>query len=330
MSYAPSTKLSHTNGTARATMLTGENVMVTAGLGCGQMMKLADWIILADGAPIQEAALSTQQAEANIAHASAMWATAYAQQNSVVGTKFRWTLNPENYRVAIMTAKGVLQVKSVTDGLVDCDTTHTVGGSYPLIKAMFTDEAAWRASLPAGGTTVLSLPGKLAEHQKADAAYKSLSDVEKVQALLTRYKIRTSVWESRSQTEVMRDAAARIQYLRWELSAMTLEQEIDAPRKRGKLTRLLKNIIAYYTSVRAYCEQNPQQAEEKPIHMRHVGTGKIRAAIAGVYHLITVHGDKIAVAPETHRWSNVHLYNNFAEMGNPKLSVHYHRRTLDV
>jgi hypothetical protein len=260
-----------------------------------------------------------------------MWATAYAQQSpTAIGTKFRWTLTPENYRVAIMTAKGVLQVKSVTDGLVDCDTTHTVGGSYPLIKTMFTDEAAWRASLPAGGTTVLSPPGKHVEKQKADAAYKSLSDVEKVQALLTRYKIRTSVWESRSQTEAMRDAAARMQYLRWELSAMTVEQEIEAPRKRGKLTRLLKNVVTYYSSVRAYCEQNPQQAEEKAIHMRHVGTGKIRAAIAGVYNLITLHGDKIAVAPENHRWGNVKLYNNFAEMGNPKLSVHYHRRTIEV
>ena len=48
MSYTPGTKLSHT-ATHRATVLTGDNVMVTLGLGVGQMMKLADWIILADG-----------------------------------------------------------------------------------------------------------------------------------------------------------------------------------------------------------------------------------------------------------------------------------------
>jgi hypothetical protein len=53
MSYTPGTKLSHT-ATHRATVLTGDNVMVTLGLGVGQMMKLADWIILADGATIQE------------------------------------------------------------------------------------------------------------------------------------------------------------------------------------------------------------------------------------------------------------------------------------
>ena len=54
MPYTPGTKLSHTDATRRATVLTGDNVMVTAGLGYGQMMKLADWIILADGAKIQE------------------------------------------------------------------------------------------------------------------------------------------------------------------------------------------------------------------------------------------------------------------------------------
>ena len=54
MSYTPGTKLSHTDATRRATVLTGDNVMVTGGLGYGQMMKLADWLILADGARIQE------------------------------------------------------------------------------------------------------------------------------------------------------------------------------------------------------------------------------------------------------------------------------------
>ena len=54
MSYTPGTKLSHTDATRHATVLTGDNVMVTAGLGYGQMMKLADWLILADGARIQE------------------------------------------------------------------------------------------------------------------------------------------------------------------------------------------------------------------------------------------------------------------------------------
>ena len=38
MSYTPGTQLSHTDATRHATVLTGDNVMVTAGLGYGQMM----------------------------------------------------------------------------------------------------------------------------------------------------------------------------------------------------------------------------------------------------------------------------------------------------
>ena len=54
MSYTAGTKLSHTDTSCCATVLTDNNVMVTTGLGYGQMMKLVDWLILADGAPIQE------------------------------------------------------------------------------------------------------------------------------------------------------------------------------------------------------------------------------------------------------------------------------------
>ena len=405
MSYTPGTKLSHSDAKARATVLTGDNVMVTVGLGYGQMMKLADWMILADGARIQEEyipvpkneaahnasgaeyipvpkneaahnasgaeytpSLSTpapppapssslptaqERALASIAHASAMWATAYAQnpfvkavqQNpAVVGAKFRWTLNPETYRVAIMTAKGLLQVKSVTDGAgavhpttcpcVPCRelamTPPAPWARRPLIKTMFADETAWRASLPAGGTVELSLPDKIAEAQKADAVYNGLSDLEKVKALLTRYKILTQAWESSSRAETMRHCYERIQSLRQLLAARTLQEDMTFPRARRRLDLALKREMRFYAIAKGYCDSDPVKAAQKPIIIARRGTGKIHAIIGGERNILTVFQDKIAATAELHPWGGVKLYSNFAEMGNPKLSVSYRRRTIDV
>jgi hypothetical protein len=87
-----------------------------------------------------------------------------------VGSKMRWTLNEETYRVAVQTKKGILQVKSVTDGAGEChdDGCSCVpcaeirmvppppwrGSRRPLKLTFFADEAAWKASLPEGGNII--------------------------------------------------------------------------------------------------------------------------------------------------------------------------------
>ena len=166
MSYTPGTKLSHTDATRRATVLTGDNVMVTGGLGYGQMMKLADWLILADGARIQEEFIPVPKD-------GAVAPLPPAPPPPAIGSKFRWALNGETYRVAIMTAKGLLQVKSVTDGggevhpttcreCTPCKelamTPPAPWARRPLKQTMFADEAAWRASLPTGGSVEITPP----------------------------------------------------------------------------------------------------------------------------------------------------------------------------
>lgn len=54
MSYAQRTKLSYANKTECATVVTDGNVVVTAGLCRGQIMKLVDWLILADFERVHE------------------------------------------------------------------------------------------------------------------------------------------------------------------------------------------------------------------------------------------------------------------------------------
>lgn len=95
--------------------------------------------------------------------------------NYPVGTKLKWVLNQETYRVAIVTKKGVLQVKSVTDGGGDC---HDAGCScvpcreialsggrlppwrrgLPLKKTLFANETEWRNSLPPNGQITVTRP----------------------------------------------------------------------------------------------------------------------------------------------------------------------------
>lgn len=88
-----------------------------------------------------------------------------------VGTKLKWVLNEETYRVAIVTKKGVLQVKSVQDGCGECHDNDCACGpcwehlhnapwrpQLPLKKTLFENEAEWRKSLPSSGRVVVTRP----------------------------------------------------------------------------------------------------------------------------------------------------------------------------
>ena len=91
-------------------------------------------------------------------------------------TKLKWVLNGKNYRVAIVTKRGILEVKAVIDGRNYCHDfssckcnpceeirlSKRLGvenppwqRSAPLIKRFFETEAAWRDSLPHGGTVTI-------------------------------------------------------------------------------------------------------------------------------------------------------------------------------
>ena len=126
--------------------------------------------------------------------------------NHPVGTKLKWVLNQETYRVAIVTKKGVLQVKSVTDGggdcheagcsCIPCSEIRLSGGlippwrrGRPLKKTLFASEAEWRNSLPLSGNIIAKQP------RMNDAALKALSceplkamtDTKKLKELQMRF-----------------------------------------------------------------------------------------------------------------------------------------------
>ena len=315
MSYTPGTKLSHTDISCRATVLTGDNVMVTAGLGYGQMMKLADWLILADGAKIQEfTPLPAASAPLPV-----------AAPPPAIGSKLRWTLDANTYRVAIMTAKGLLQVKSVTDGAGEFHPTTcrecrpckelamtppAPWARRPLKQTMFADEAAWRASLPTGGSVEITPPAKPVAEQKVAAVAQAPNDVEKLKAAIKTYKIRTTAYVEPSPREQLKAAAERMEKIRAELAALTLDQDLEWPHMRHTLTRQLKHARGWYISMKIAC--NGPNSHMKALRMSHRGTGRISLYTSDEILLLTVHEDKIAATPSTS--CPARLYNNFTEI----------------
>jgi hypothetical protein len=176
--YKAGTKLSYNNGTECCTVLTDGNALVTKVWGerWWEQMRLADWLILAEGQEEEDfipivPANTLQQEEfddlpdlislndvevnqfwAELGHRSAQLE---AQPNPTypkrsIGTKLKWVSeeDEETYRVAIVTKHGICQVKAITEGGGDC---YYIGKKRYLTKRTFDSEGSWRNALPEGG-----------------------------------------------------------------------------------------------------------------------------------------------------------------------------------
>ncbi len=198
MSYAPGTRLMSGSRVEHATVLSDGMVMADAyenGWRWRYMMKLADWLLISGDVKI-----ITDTPLASLANAAIQAATKEAEPEPVplpkrpVGTKLRWVLSEETYRIAIATADGILQVKSVTDGAGECLPLPADAYSWQrakLKKVMFPTEEEWRSSLPQGGeVTIAELPPK-----NAPVIVEGASDAEKVEQLAIRFKVRAGVYE---------------------------------------------------------------------------------------------------------------------------------------
>ena len=122
--------------------------------------------------------------------------------NQPVGTKLKWVLNEETYRVAIVTKNGVLQVKAVEDGCGEChDEGCNCGPCWehlhdapwrprlPLKKTFFESEAEWRNSLPSSGQVIVTQPqmNKNALNRLCYAPLTAITDANKLKELEDRF-----------------------------------------------------------------------------------------------------------------------------------------------
>ena len=319
MSYAPGTKLSSFDTNLHATVLTDAKVMMTHGLGAGQIVKLDDWLILAG----ENIVVFSSQAQAE----------PQAQENPAsIGSKFRWDLNGDNYRVAIMTSKGLLQVKSVTDGVTDKDSIGRVK------TTMFTDEAAWRASLPQGNA-IINLVGpdnRNDVEKRIERTQKSgrfIDDAGKLNEFMEHFNIRSHFFHATSPNKMVQFFLERVESYRKELNKITLEEDL-AGSKRHPYTLGLKRALRNYNhyKYRASISTNPDVGTP---HLYVRGKNRLLTNIGGTEYDVGLKVDnlnptQIAIRLISSKHSPAILYNSLAAMGNPKIYMIYRRRRIEL
>jgi len=122
-----------------------------------------------------------------------------------VGTKFKWTKDADNYRVAVQTKKGLLQVKVVTGGQADyhencackrCVEIRLSNGQIPpwrrgppLKMTLFENEFNWRDSFNeiGGKLSIISAPITKEMRQLCSAPLDAVTDALKLKELERRF-----------------------------------------------------------------------------------------------------------------------------------------------
>lgn len=338
MSYLPATKLFSVSAGLHATVLTDGKAMMTQGLGAGQIVKLEDWLILAgDDVAVFSQKPQVQQMQQEPVQESVQVQPPVQEQkelkNPQIGSKFRWSLDANNYRVAIMTAKGVLQVKSVAEGIADKDS---FGRTKTL---MFYNEAAWRASLPQGDAVIeLVGPDTRSQVQKWLEAPLRCSrfdgcDTEKLNEFMERFKIRNEVFTVSSPNYMVKSALSNVEYLSAELNNITIEEELEGVKRRS-LNLLLNRALRIYSKRKSMISrtENPDVGHT---YLYTRGTNRLRTNIGGTEYEVGLKCDRlkptqIAIRPVSSKKSPAILYNNLSELANPKVYMIYRRRRYDL
>ena len=112
-----------------------------------------------------------------------------------IGTKLRWKKDNDNYRIAVITKNGLLQVKASTENK---DMPNIIGISYAL--KYYKNDIEWFASFEPGGIVSVEPYETIAE-KKASKALVDGSDADKFHELHRRYNSRTIISMGKSPLE---------------------------------------------------------------------------------------------------------------------------------
>lgn len=336
ISYAPKTMLSYADGHGSATVLTEDKVMVTNGLGTGQMMKIADWLILAHGARIVEDYIPLDDSMPElepVAEPEPMPVAIPELKPLAIGCKLRWTLNQETYRVAIQTAKGVLQVKSVTDGAGEC---HEDGCTCtpcaelrmvppapwrtrrPLKKTLFANEITWKASLPEGGTIEINGPiNQIVPSNPQIAA--AMSDYEKVRQLQDVFKMKVDAYLGQSPYDMMEALEDAVKSWQRGLANLSLEDMVANQKAVRMRSNKLKYAIECYSSALERVQTLGEQASKiKPVRVRARSKHMLYADINQLHFIVSTFEGKITLSKRSRHSEDAMLFDNFYQMSSPK------------
>jgi hypothetical protein len=117
------------------------------------------------------------------------------------GTKLKWFFDDNNYRVAVITADGVLEVKRVVGGELKrihrseffVLATRRRLFELPYLKTFFKTEREWRLSLPTNGSVTVTPYVYGVVEREWNAIKPEMSDPEKLQQLMKRFCVRATV-----------------------------------------------------------------------------------------------------------------------------------------
>jgi hypothetical protein len=218
-------------------------------------------------------------------------------QADPIGTKLVWTATAmplQNYRVAIQTKYGLLQVKQVS-------CSQPLGADYEEVKVrqMFPTYEAWFATLPPDGTVAWTLPQEMltGPQRRINWSAKYLADggtAEGIRKIQILWGVFTSVYYPLSLNQKARDTARRIAELRSELQQLTIEQDMTRPRRRNNLTRQLQKATTQLAAVaKVLADATPEEADrsgapsliDRYKHRLYIHTSKGKLQIA--YDIVT-------------------------------------------
>ena len=340
MSYAPRTKLSCDS--SACTVLTDGYVFVTSGLAQGQRMPLADWQIIVEGQTVRDDFIPLEPAQAQ-QPAQAEQPQPASRRGSIaehpIGTKFRWNASvfpAWNYRVAIQTKQGVLQVKAMS---APPNEAHNF--EIDTERKMFDTYEAWIVSLPEG-TVTKTLPedilSPLERRKKHSVELLEKPTAEVIEALQRKWKVHTGVHYSPSRNEQIQRYKYRIAQLYADLGKITAAWDLQSPGYRGAVTRDLQRTIQRMKCLEELNKQYPADADYQYSCLWQHSSSK------GNMHVLTPNGwqkmcydhvaKKIAVQGTLAQCGKLERYDSLSQIpgvtGRPKIKILYRRRKFEL
>ena len=211
-------------------------------------------------------------------------------------TMFRWR-DGENRRTAIQTAKGVVQVKIVEEGL-DRGRIST-----------FPDYDSWTKSLPSTGEiTAYENDTRTVLEKRLDMPRPPFHfDATLVHTLFDRFKITSYAWSMPSIQNELDTMQSYAQYYRDGIRKTLQEggEEVLLIQSRKCLKRLETRIAALEALSH---DVGPERTLQQPYKFRTRGRTQLYVQVKGALREIAYYLGKIVDFHE-------HAYNSFAEMG---------------
>ena len=210
-------------------------------------------------------------------------------------TMFRWR-DGENRRTVIQTAKGIVQVKIVEDGL-DRGRIST-----------FPDYDSWTKSLPSTGEiTAYEHDTRTVLQKRLDMSRPSYTDATLVHTLFDRFKITSYAWSMPSIQNELDTMRSYAQYYRDGIQRTEQEggEEVLLTHSRKCLKRLETRIVKLEALSR---DVGPERTLQNPYKFRTRGRTQLYVQVKGALREIAYYLGKIVDFHE-------HAYSSFAEMG---------------